>query len=163
MNQELSKNQAVKLALIVNLSMLMSAGMFLILTFVLPPGGMMNNGESLEMAQVVDSGSQTEARGDASREGTKDAVSFGISNVFFYMGLAISLAGLAIGHMGSAVELKKHILALALLESSALMGLLIQLTHGDTPRARSMIILGIVGIGSMLFNMKRFRQGPESN
>lgn len=133
MNQELKKNQPATVALIINMAMLMSTAMFFGITFLLP------------------------ATGGSEGAGTEP----GSAPALFYAGLGMALAGLAVGHTsrseGSA-GLKKHIVALALIEACALFGVVLYMTQGDAERARSMIILGIVGIGSLLLlNIKKFK------
>lgn len=159
MNQEVKKNPPAASALIINLAMLMSTGMFLLLTFMLPPkGGLASDTVAVTTeSTIVETSEGTEATTE-----TPDPM----AKVFFYMGLGMALVGLAIGHTargGGSAAMQKHIIALALIEICAVMGLLLHITQGDTERARSMIILGIIGVGSLLLNMKNFKPSPEPN
>lgn len=151
MNQEVKKNQPATVALIVNFAMLMSTVMLLGITFLIPAGG-------AEQAAV--------ATQEMSSSGLISSGSISSAPTLFYIGLGLALLGLAVGHTsrgGGRVALQKHIMALALIEACALFGLMLHMTQGDVERGRSMMILGIVGVGSLFLNIKNFRTGPESN
>ncbi len=161
------KNPLVASAFIINLAMFISTGFFLFLTYMLPfrgpdvPGTQANEQSQDVLMATPSADSQDVAAGGAEPE--SEPVS-----VLFYAGLVFALAGLAVGHLSAPgagkagpALMQRHILSMALVESCALMGLIIHIMQGDTPRARSMIILGIVGIGSLFLNLKKFKQISE--
>lgn len=163
------KNPLVASAFIINLAMFISTGFFLLLTYMLPPRGPdVPISQTNEQSQEVEAATPAADGADVATGEAEPGSEF--VSVLFYAGLVLALAGLAVGHLSAPgagavgpALMQRHILSMALIESCALMGVMIHITQGDTPRARSMIILGIVGIGSLFLNLKKFKQTSEPN
>lgn len=86
-----------------------------------------------------------------------------LATVFYPLGLAMALAGLALGHARSlwkdaASAMKLNIISLALCESCALMGFMIYMTgRGDATEPRSMMILAAVCMATLFPTPKKMR------
>jgi hypothetical protein len=99
----------------------------------------------------------------------------GVANLFFYVGLILVVLGLAIGHLNilkfnflnsfALIRQKpglQHLIALTLIDSCALMGsVLLQIGLVETSRAQSMMVVSLLGIGSLLISIQKYVKPPE--
>lgn len=93
---------------------------------------------------------------------------------FFYVGLFALLIGLGVGHapQGSSSSnntnsnkalRRRTIVAVFAMMICAWIGMVLHLTQGDPSRARSLIIGAIVGLGSLLLNRDKLKDGSEDS
>jgi hypothetical protein len=171
MTDETAKKNQHQVAVILWAALIMSAFMYLGLTFILPRNADRTeqfanqvNGQSVESSFGSSAGESPSSGEDgASIDGPAGGAANPILGILYPFGLAMALAGLAVGHArslwkdaGAAKTL--NILSLAFCESCALMGLLIYLLgSGDATEPRSMMIMAIVCMAMLFPTPKRMR------
>jgi hypothetical protein len=163
-DQTAKKNQHTVIV-ILWAALIMSAVMYLGLTFLMPR---QNDIASTSTQQTYDATNSSLDGGSSATESlTSDSQSSSVAptdpigGILYPFGLAMSLAGLALGHARSlwrTAEKAKtlNILSLALCESCALMGLVIYiLGKADATEARSMIVMAIVCMATLYPSPKK--------
>lgn len=140
-------------------ALIMSAVMYLGLTFIMPR---QSEGLSTPAEQTSDQTyDQTNGSSANDSQSSSAAPTDPIGGLLYPLGLAMSLAGLALGHARSlwkTAEKAKtlNVLSLALCESCALMGLVIYiLGKVDATEARSMIVMAIVCMATLYPSPKK--------
>jgi hypothetical protein len=159
MTDENAKKNQHQVAVILWAALIMSAFMYLGLTFIIPR----NADRTEQFAHQVNEQSAESSVGSALIDGAAGGAADPILGILYPFGLAMALAGLAVGHARSlwkdaGTAKKLNILSLAFCESCALMGLLIfMLGKGDATEPRSMMIMAIVCMAMLYPTTKRMR------
>jgi hypothetical protein len=163
-DQTAKKNQHMVIVIMWG-ALIMSAVMYLGLTFIMPRQSDIASTPAEQTYSETNSSSDSESSANESL--TSDSQSSGsdstdpIGGLLYPFGLAMSLAGLALGHARSlwkTAEKAKtlNVVSLALCESCALMGLVIYiLGKADATEARSMIVMAIVCMATLYPSPKK--------
>lgn len=165
MTEQTAKRNQHQVTVILWAALITSVFLYLGLTFVIPR----NSDRPVQFAQPMNgkmAESSAESTSDESPSSGEDGASLEgdpILGILYPFGLAMALAGLAVGHArslwkdaGTAKML--NILSLAFCESCALLGLVIfMLGKGDATEPRSMMIMAIVCMATLFPTPKRMR------
>lgn len=150
-NETAKKNQQF-VPVILWAALVMTTFFYLGMTFLIPRGGEVPSNSVFQTSET-----STETSQETSVEPAKEPM----QKVLYPVGLAMALAGLALGHARSLWKdaqsaMKFHIISLALCESCALIGFIIFMDgKGDPTEPRSMMIMAAVCMATLFPTPKR--------